>query len=212
MTDKPHPGTIDVGGLPHLKDAKGRMVPVAAIKPVDLLMDQLTRELIEEARAVYALVSDFKARTFERVAEFRALVAQDFDAKVGGDKGNVQLLTFDGRQRVQVAVSDLIEFGPELEVAKGLIDEYLTELVTDSSVELRALVSQIFSVEKKGQINRSDLIMLTRMNVPDPRWIKAVAAIHEATRIVGSRVYARYYERPVPTARWNAINADSASG
>lgn len=212
MTDKPHPGAIDIGGLPHLKDAKGRMVPVAAIKPVDLLMDQLTRELIEESRAVYALVSDFKARTFERVAEFRALVAQHHDAKVGGDKGNVQLLTFDGRQRVQVAVSDLIEFGPELEVAKELIDDYLKELTTDSSVELRAFVSQIFSVEKKGQISRSDLIMLTRMNVNDARWTKAVAAIHESTRIVGSRVYARYYERPVPTARWNAINADSASG
>ena len=43
MSDKPHPAAIDVAASWYLRDAKGSLVPIAAVKPVDLLIDELVR-------------------------------------------------------------------------------------------------------------------------------------------------------------------------
>ena len=69
----------------------------------------------------------------------------------------------------------------------------------------------MFSVEKEGQINRSELLMLLRVNITDPRWLRAMNAIRESMRVVGSREYARFYQRPVPDGQWRAISIDIAS-
>ena len=84
MKDKPHPAAIDIDGSWYLRDAKGALVPIAVVKPVDLLIDELVRATLGEARAVSAAIAAFKQRTFERVGELRALLAQDYDAKIGG--------------------------------------------------------------------------------------------------------------------------------
>ena len=211
MTVKPHPAAIDINGEPHLRDARGRLVPIATVKAIDLLMDELVRSLLAEARENAKRNADFRARTFTAVSELQALLAQKYEAKIGGQKGNIQLLTFDGLQRVQIAVSDLIEFGPELQTAKALIDECLTEWAVDSNVQLRALINRVFSVDKEGQINRAELFMLLRVEIADERWQSAMAAIKDSIRVIGSRNYARYYDRDQPDGRWNAITDAATS-
>lgn len=96
MTEKPHLAAIDVDGAWYLRDTKGALVPIAVVKPVDLLIDELVRATLDEARAVSAAITVFKQRTFERVGELRALLAQDYDAKIGGKKGNITLPAYDG--------------------------------------------------------------------------------------------------------------------
>jgi hypothetical protein len=211
MTEQKHPAAIDINGEPHLRDARGRLVPIATVKAIDLLMDELVRSLLAEARENAKRNADFRARTFTAVSELQALLAQKYEAKIGGQKGNIQLLTFDGLQRVQIAVSDLIEFGPELQTAKALIDECLTEWAVDSKVELRALINRVFSVDKEGQINRAELFMLLRVEIADKRWQDAMAAIKDSIRVIGSRSYARYYDRDQPDGRWNAITDATTS-
>jgi hypothetical protein len=84
-----HPAAIDVGGLPYLKDAKGALVPLGAIKPVDLLMDELVRNFVAEAEELSALIAAFKRRVYEHVGAHQALIAQEYGAKIGGSKGNI---------------------------------------------------------------------------------------------------------------------------
>src|SRR3546814_9855969 len=91
----------------------------------------------------------FKGHTFEDVNGLQALIAQEYGVTVGGLKGNITLTSFDGCEKVQVQVADLIEFGPELQAAKALVDECLSEWSADSRVELRALVSRVFNVDKE---------------------------------------------------------------
>src|SRR3546814_2012080 len=112
----------------------------------------------------------FKGHTFEDVNGLQALIAQEYGVTVGGRKGNITLTSFDGCEKVQVQVADLIEFGPELQAAKALVDECLSEWSADSRVELRALVSRVFNVDKEGQINRAELFMLLRFEIADERW------------------------------------------
>ena len=211
MTDASHPAAIDVAGMPYLRDAKGSLVPLASVKAADLLMDETVLKILGEAHTVSALIASFKSDTFQTVSELQALISQNYGATIGGKKGNITLLSFDGCQKVQVQVSDLLEFGPELQAAKALIDECLTEWAVGSAVELRALVNRVFQVDKEGQINRAELFMLLRVEIADERWVRAMDAIRDSIRVIGSRTYIRFYDRAAPDAPWRAVTIDLAA-
>jgi hypothetical protein len=202
---------IDVGGKPYLQDAKGNLVPLESVKAADLLMDETVHKIIGFARDLSAQIARFKGHTFEDVNSLQALIAQEYGATVGGKKGNITLTSFDGCLKVQVQVADLIEFGPELQTSKKLIDECLSEWSADSRTELRALVNRVFQVDKEGQINRAELFMLLRVEIDDERWKRAMDAIRDSIRVIGSRTYVRFYERPDPDAQWRAITIDLAA-
>lgn len=205
-----HPATIDVGGKPYLRDAKGSLVPIETVKPTDLLMDETVRKVMGFARDLSDQVARFKGHTFEDVGALQALFRQEYDAPLGGQKGNITLTTFDGCQKVQVQVADLIEFGPELQSAKALIDECLVDWSADSGAELRALVNRVFNVEKEGQIDRAALFMLMRVEIADDRWQRAMKAIRDSIRVIGSKSYVRFYERDAADEQWRSISIDVA--
>lgn len=205
-----HPATIDVGGKPYLRDAKGNLVPIETVRATDLLMDETVRKILGFARPLSDEIARFKGHTFEDVNGLQALFRQEYDASMGGTKGNITLMTFDGLQKVQVQVADLIEFGPELQAAKSLIDECLVDWSADSGAELRALVNRVFSVEKEGQINRAALFMLMRVEIADERWQSAMKAIRDSIRAIGSKSYVRFYERDAADGEWRAIVIDLA--
>jgi hypothetical protein len=206
-----HPAAVDVGGSPYLRDAKGSLVPLSAVKASDLLMDEVVRRVTARATEISSIIAEFKSATFEHVAGFQALLAQDYGAAIGGKKGNITLTTFDGCRKVQVQVADLLEFGPELQAAKALIDECLNDWAKDSGAELRALVNRVFSVDKQGQINRTELFMLLRVEIADDRWKRAMQAIRDSMRVIGSRTYLRFYERDTPDAPWRSVSLDIAA-
>lgn len=211
MSAQPHPAAIDVAGAWYLRDAKANLVPISAVKPADLLIDELVRATIAEARALSAEIAAFKQRAFERVGALQALLAQDYGASVGGKKGNITLPAYDGCAKIQVAVSDRLELGPELQVAKQLIDECLNEWGAASHEAIRALVNRVFDVDKEGQINHAGLFMLLRVEIQDDRWQRAMDAIRDSMRIIGSRTYLRFYDRPAPDAAWRGVTLDIAA-
>ncbi|TIV45075.1 MAG: DUF3164 family protein, partial [Mesorhizobium sp.] len=143
-------------------------------------------------------------------SSFEALLAQDYGATKGGAKGNKTFLTFDGLMKVSVQVADLIDFGAQLQVAKGLIDECLTEWSADSRTEIRSIISRAFNVDKEGQINRAEIFMLLRLDIEDERWKRAMDAIRDAMRVIGSKTYVRCHQRASQDAPWEPITIDLA--
>ncbi|MCZ4259207.1 DUF3164 family protein, partial [Sulfitobacter sp. G21635-S1] len=123
------------------------------IKAQHLLEDETVRKIISYALPLSEQVSRFKAHTFSDIGGFEALLAQEYDAKIGGRKGNKTLMTVDGLYMIKVAVSDRIDFGPEMQVAKELFDECLNEWSADARAELRGLVTDAFNTDKEGKIN-----------------------------------------------------------
>ncbi|MEZ5782096.1 MAG: DUF3164 family protein [Rhizobiaceae bacterium] len=204
------PGVVDVAGKPYMPDAKGNLVPVEMIRPMEKLEDETVRKIMGHARELSAQVSRFKAHTFDDLGSFEALLEQEYGASKGGAKGNKTFLTFDGCQKVQVQVADTIDFGPQLQIAKGLIDECLTEWAAESGPEIRAVVTRAFNTDRQGQINRAAIFMLLRLDIEDERWQRAMAAIRDAMRVVGSKLYVRCYERERPDGDWRAVTIDLA--
>lgn len=203
-------GRVVIDGVEYLADAKGALVPVSLIKPQHLLQDEMVRKIMGYAVALSDQVARFKAHTFDDIGAFEALLDQEYGATIGGAKGNKTLMSHDGLLKIQVQVADYIDFGPELQTAKGLIDECLNEWAEGARDELRAIVTRAFNTDKPGQINRSEVFMLLRLDIKDQRWQRAMEAIRDAMRVVGSKTYVRCYRRPRHDAPWQVVSIDLA--
>lgn len=214
MTDHPTTPALDaveiIDGKRYMRDAKGALVPVELVKPQDVLEDEIVRKVIHYAKELSDQVARFKAHTFEDLGDLEALLGQEYGIKKGGAKGNKTFLSFDGLMKVQVQVADYIDFGPQLQIAKELIDECLTEWAADARPEIRAIVTRAFNTDKAGQINRSEIFMLLRLEIEDARWQEAMRAIRDAMRVVGSKTYIRCYRRDTQDGPWQAITIDLA--
>lgn len=192
-------------------DAKGRLVPENLIKPQEKLEDQTVREIINHARELNAQIARFRGHTFDDVATFMDVLAGEYGASKGGKKGNVTLSSFDGCLKITVQVQDTLAFGPELQTAKTLFDECISAWSEGADDKIRTLVDHAFQVDKQGKINREALFSLRRLDIDDDAWRRAVQALNDSIRIQGSKEYIRFYERPSPTDKWQAITIDIAS-
>lgn len=201
----------EIDGQPYMRDARGALVPLTLVKASDKLQDETVRKVMFYADELSAQISRFKTHTFADINALQALFEQEYGARAGGAKGNVTLMSFDGLMKVQVQRADQLDFGPELQAAKALVDECLVEWGAESRAELRALVNRVFSVEKEGQINRAELFSLMRLEIADARWTRAMAAIRDAIRVVGTKEYVRFYRRAKATDGWTPVTIDLAS-
>jgi hypothetical protein len=210
LEERPDEGITVVNGKPYMTDAKGNLVPANKVRPADRLQDQTVRSIMGFALDLNAQVERFRDHTMVDLGTFDAILASEYGAKIGGQKGNRTYQTFDGLMKVQVQVSDLIAFGPELQVAKSLIDECLTEWSADSREEIQALIMRAFNTDREGQINKSDLFMLLRLDITDDRWKRAMDAIRASMRVIGSKEYVRFYKRAKQDGAWQAVTIDLA--
>lgn len=203
-------GRTLLGDAIFLTDAKGSLVPISLVKPQHLLEDDLVRKIMGYAVAISDQVTRFKEHTFDDIGGFEALLAQEYQATVGGEKGNKTLMSHDGLFQIKVQVADNVVFGPELQTAKVLVDECLNEWAAGARDEIRAIVTRAFNTDKAGQINRSEIFMLLRLEIDDPRWQRGMKAIRDAMRVVGSKTYIRCYRRDACDAPWTAVSIDLA--
>ena len=203
-------GRVEVSGKTYMPDAKGNLVPVELVAPATQLEDETVRKIIGYAMALSEQVARFKGHTFEDLGALEALLRQEYGVTKGGAKGNKTFMSHDGLFKVQVQVADHIDFGPQLQIAKELVDECLNEWAADSRPEIRAIVTRAFNTDKAGQINRSEIFMLLRLEIEDKRWQEAMRAIRDAMRVVGSKTYIRCYERDRHDAAWRAVTIDLA--
>ncbi len=179
----------------YMANAKGHLIPVGNVKEVDKLRDDLARNIVAAAKGVQAVMREFRANTLGDIQAFADLSAEKYGARRGGNKGNLSLLSFDGRYKVQVQISEHLAFDERLQAAKALIDECLTEWAQDSRDEIRAIINQAFDVDKEGRVNTGAILGLRKLDITDGRWRKAMEAIADSLQVVGSKKLLRVYER-----------------
>ena len=204
-------GRVVIGDDVYMRDAKGRLTPESLVKPQDLLQDEMVRTVIGYAQDLSAQVARFRCHCFDDIGDFDALLAQEYGGHARESlKGNRTYMSYDGCLKVQVQIAERVAFGPELQIARDLVDECLGDWASDARDEIRTLVGHTFQVDKEGEISRSAIYSLLRLDIDDERWKRAMEAIRDAMRVIGSKTYIRCYRRANPDTGWQPVTIDLA--
>lgn len=200
--------TIPNGYKPN---AAGHLVPISKIGDLELLKDDLVMGIINQALNLQTMMKVVKAKSMTDIEAFMKLAAEQYDTVLGGEKGNVQLLSFDGRYKVIIAIDDNQTFDEKLTIAKQLIDECILDWTQDSNDNVRAIIQDAFQVDKAGNLNKSRIFGLLRLkNIDDPKWAKAMEALKDSIQVVNSKRYIRLYQRVGEEGKYQQISLDMA--
>ncbi len=176
----------------YMVDRKSRLVPISQVSDFDLEMDAFVRAQVAEAIEESARIKAFKSKSFDECYAWLDLVAEKYGKTRGGAKGNVTFPSYDGSEQICIAVQDSLTFGPELQIAKELIDECISEWSVGANENLRAIILDAFAVDKEGQLSTSRILSLRRIKIDDPRWHQAMEAISESLQVAVSKTYINF--------------------
>lgn len=179
----------------YMTDRKGRLVPINQVSEYDLEMDAFVSDAIRDAKLKNAELRDFKKRAFDNCYAWLDLIAEKYGRTRGGAKGNVTFSSFDGSKQISIKVQDSLAFGPELQVAKQLIDECVKEWSKGANEKLLAIIDDAFQVDKEGNLSAWRILSLRRVKIDDDRWKNAMEAISESLQVTVSKTYINFREK-----------------
>lgn len=202
-----------MNGVPYVNKGRGELIALSAVKPEHIEEDELVRRLTVKAAGYNRLLAAFRAEVFEEVVAYRELLADKYGVKRRGSKGNITLSTVDTSLRLTIQVSETLTFGPELEVAKEIIDGCIRRWSAGSNDNIRALIDQAFQVDKQGKLNTDRILGLKRLKIVDEtgEWEQAMGIISDSVRVMASKEHARFYRIAKDTGSSARIALDLAN-
>lgn len=179
----------------YMENAQGHLIPMTKVSDLDKARDDVVKGTAFMAETLRDGMVDIKKTMTDDMQAFIDLSAEQYDVKLGGEKGNVTLYSYDGQYKVQRAIAENIQFGEQLLAAKALIDECLREWTDGGNDNVKALIDHAFQVDKQGKISTGRILGLRRLDITDERWLRAMEAISDSIQVVDSKAYIRVYER-----------------
>jgi len=178
-----------------MTDGQGRQVPENLVKDIDKKRDATVRSIADRAQIMKKILLDFKEVIRNEIFAFVEMSFTEYGVKHGGKKGNISLLSYDGKYKLLVQMNDNITFDERLQVARELIGKCIEKWSDGARSEIRVLVNDAFQVDKTGKISTARVLGLRRLDIKDKDWVKAMTAITESVQITGTKQYLRIYER-----------------
>ena len=207
------PAAIAMEGVPpgYWQDQRGALVPEAKVKDIDKLRHQVVTDLCRMAEMQQHGLAKFKMQAMQDVAALVSTSMEQYGVKTGGTKGNVTLVSFDGRYKLVRQMQDKIVFGEQLMAAKALIDECVHEWAQGANDNIRALVNHAFQTDKEGKINTGRVLSLRRLDISDAKWQQAMQAIADSMQTASTKPYVRFYKRDDASGEYTPISLDVAA-
>lgn len=195
----------------YVLNGAGHLVPEHQVREHDKLRDQVARDLAGQALLIRDSLCRFKGQALADIADLIALSAEKYGVKLGGKKGNVSIVTYDGQFKIERAMADRLTFTEEILAAKELIDQCIRKWSEGADQHLRVLVDRAFRANKQGQIKTGDVLSLLRVEIDDPDWKMAMEALKDSIQVNGTAIYVRVYQRVGDTDRYEPINLNIAA-
>lgn len=195
----------------YMRNASGHLVPTDKVREQDKLRDATVQSLVAEAKEVHARLKAFKSNALADIADLVRISGEKYQVVLGGKKGNVNLVSYDGQYKVVRSMADRIVFTEEIEAAKSLINSCIDRWSEGANDNIRVLVDRAFSKDKTGQLKTASVLELMRLEILDDEWKRAMLAIKDSIQTTGSAIYVRVYERVGDSDQYRAIPLDLAA-
>jgi len=204
----PHTEEIPKG---YWRDANGSLVPTSKIKDIDKDRHHCVTALAEAAKQASAELLAFKLTAMQSVNAFVERSLAQYEVKHGGKKGNITLVSFDGRYKIVRSMQDAVTFDERLQAAKALIDECVKAWSKGSNDNIKVLVNNAFQVDKQGSVNTGRILNLRTLKIDDEKWLRAMQAISDSMKVASTKPYIRFYELDAASGEYSPISLDVAA-
>lgn len=95
------------------QDANGNLIPETKVKDIDKLRHQVVMDLCKMAEQHRDGLVQFKLQAMQEVAALVSTSMEQYGVRAGGEKGNVTLVSYDGRYKLMRQMADKITFGEQ---------------------------------------------------------------------------------------------------
>lgn len=194
-----------------LLNALGHYVPREQVREHDLLRDEAVRALAEKALAINKALVEFKSVALADIADLIKISAERYGVKMGGEKGNVSVTTYDGRYKIQRTYAERITFTEEIKAAEKLIYQCIQRWGEGANPYIRTFADRAFRANSKGELKMSEVLDLLRYEIDDEEWVQAMQAIRDSIQAIGNAVYVRVYERIGQSEKYRPVTLDLAA-
>lgn len=184
-------------------DKKGNKVPYYYVSEEDRARDRCARKVKKRVEKLRDTVEEAKGDIVELINDYLAEVADRFDEDW---KGNATIRGFSDLFKIEVNVSERIEFDEKLQIAKQKIDNCINDWAQNSSRKIQQLVNKAFKVDKKGLVNKRMLLGLRNLDIDDEEWNEAMDIIADSVNVVDSKEYYRFFKREDRKEGYDPIN------
>lgn len=177
-------------------DEAGMKIPYARTTKVERLMEKESSRLTREAKKLNSSLTAYKRsiqKTCDRIyAEF---MKSKENNKPG--KGNFIWYNFDRTIKIEVSVSDRIEFDDlTIQACKDKFDTFIDDNVEGKADFVKELVSEAFSTSR-GRLDSKKVMGLLkyRGKIKNALFQEALSLLEESIRRPDSKVYFRVWEK-----------------
>lgn len=182
-------------------DRNGNEVPVEYIDTHLKKKERFLERVIKDAKKAETVIKSQKEKMVKQITDYLESVASSYGEHW---KGNTQIISFSQEMKVEVNVSEHIEFDERLQVAKSKIDKCIESWSVGSDNKIATLVKSAFKVDKKGKVNTKQILMLRQHQFKDAQWKEAMDIISEAINVVSSKAYYKFFEK-TEDGEWKVI-------
>lgn len=160
-------------------DHRGTKVPREYVPDFDKKSENIVARIYNEAAKLSDRLAAFKQKAFDQADDLYAEMLKNAKIDEGKRKGNYTITSFDKSVKIEVNVSDRIEFDENIEFAQAKFREFI-ELKTDGAdFELAELVNNAFST-RKGKLDTKRVLSLFTYKITHPVWLEGIEFVKKS--------------------------------
>lgn len=184
-------------------DEKGLEIPTKYITPLQKRIERQSAKMLRDSEKINKQLADFKEKV---TAQCHAIWIESLreagltDEAIAKKKGNHTIYNFDRSIKIEVAISERIDFDDALiTAAKDKFDDFLTENTSGTDQLIRELIMEAFNTSH-GKLDAKKVMGLVRYRNKIsarkyPNFHAAVDLIEQAIRRPDSKKYFRIWKR-----------------
>jgi len=192
-------------------DEAGNKIPFNRLTKLEVTREKEVAKILKDALALNKKLIDFK----EAIRGATEKIISEFQAEKGLEtmgKGNVTLFNFDRSIKVEVSISDRIEFDDlTMKACKERFDQFLNMNVDGKQEFIKEMVNDAFSTSR-GKLDAKKVMSLLKYEtkISDVVFHQALTLLKESIRRPDSRTYYRVWLRD-DTGQYKNIDLNFSS-